>query len=77
MGEQPNAPKRLDSHELNSHKHGQTCAHRRAHPPPCPALHTVTQHIQGLLFIAGDEPLHEWPFMPLSAIRGTHEERDL
>ena len=27
MGEQPNVPKRLDSHELNSHKHGQTCAH--------------------------------------------------
>lgn len=53
MGEQPNVPKRLDSHELNSHKQQQTnLTHTGAHPPPCPALHWVTQHTQGLLFVA-------------------------
>lgn len=38
-------------------------AHIRAHPPLCPTLHSVTQHIQGLLFIAWDELLDEWPFI--------------
>lgn len=34
VGERPNVPKRLDSHELNSHKHRQTCTH----PCPSPSL---------------------------------------
>lgn len=69
VGDQPNVPKRLDSHELNSHKHGQTCAHSC----PSPSLgNLVTQHIQGLFFIAWDELLNEWllSWMPLCAQKG-------
>lgn len=33
VGGQPNVPKRLDGYELNSHKHGQTCAHSCPSPP--------------------------------------------
>lgn len=47
-------------------------AHIRAHPPPWATLHLVTQHIQGLLFIAWDELLNEWllSWMPLCAQKG-------
>lgn len=77
VGEKPNVPKRLDSHELNSHKHGKTCTHSSPHPPPCPSHHSVTQHIQGLLFVAVDELLNEWPFImdaPLCNKAHTGEE---
>lgn len=65
VADRPNAPKRLDGCELNSHKRGQTCVHScpptLPHPLYLSNLHLVTQHtIQGLLLVAWDELLHEW-----------------